>query len=181
MAHPTSTGLLACAPSAKQDGQIGRVHVAIPVEIGGTALAWPPATQQNRQVKRFDLTVPVQVLRTRGVALIHEQAHHEFRMIDKRIAIALKRKNNVIAILLNIIHRVLLVPRQQDTEHPHVGDGFVVARVAGGDEGRVVRENQIGFGCAGVAVSPALVTDVGIQQRSCNIAFFADPRFPNAA
>ena len=90
------------SPRPKHLSQIGRVDYAICVEISGTALARSPATQHDRQIESTDIIVTVKVLRALGVALVQEQAHHPFGVVDERVAVLLKAEHHVVAAALNV-------------------------------------------------------------------------------
>ena len=85
-------------------------------------------------VCRTGIAIVAIQLHAATIALVHEDARDPFGMVDERVAIALKAEYHVVAIVLNVVHGVLDVPLQQHGQDAHVGDGFILARVAGSDE-----------------------------------------------
>mgnify|MGYP004123205535 CR=1 FL=1 len=60
------------------------------------------------------------------------------RIVRKGIPVALEQENDVVVPLLKGVHRILKVPLEEVAQYPHVGEGFIVARVGTADQAGVV-------------------------------------------
>ena len=63
-------------------------------------------------------------------------------MVDERVAVPLRREDDLVSCPLDIVGRVLVVPFEQGRQDPHVG-GILRVRVVGDDQGAVVGQDEV--------------------------------------
>ena len=149
-------------------------------DAGERGLARRRCSNASTRVADFDPVAehPVIAIGVDEAWLRSEENVRPLGVIHEGIPIPLIGKDDVVAELLERIRWILRMPLEERRQHPHVGNGLVHTRIRRGDQGFIVREDEVRLVHPRDRMLPPLVANVGVEQRARDVSTPPRPDLP---